>query len=449
MHVRRGHPYLTIVFALLALWPLSGHCQEVKVDLAQALTIALEGNREIRAFRNAVSAEKESVGIARSHLLPKIFFEERAARTNNPPSVFMMKLNQQRFTAEDFALNSLNNPKATTDYQTSFSFEQPVFVMRSFLGLNAARLEYSAKNEDFIRKKEEVSLNVARAYLRAQTAREYLRAAEKGLEDAQEHVRIASVRYKHGVGLYSDCLRTQTTLTEAEQRNVSARKDLAVAKRWLGVLLGRPESVDISEEPVSLTTRDMDYYLSASASRRDIAAMRIRHETAKTGIRLAESRYLPYVGVGGSYQYNDHAKLFGSEGDSWQLMAFLRWDLFDGLNRESERRKAQYQMTETGERLKGLEEFVAFKIQESYLAVEEAKKNVELSLSALKTAEEGRRLVKSRYENSLSPLVDLLDVQVNLNRARASAVARQNDYQMSIISLSYESGTILKDLGME
>lgn len=438
-----------IALALLAPWPLAGYCQEVKVTLAQALTIALEENRDIRAFKNTVSAQKETVGVARSHLLPKIFFEERAARTNNPPSAFTMKLNQQRFTADDFALNNLNNPRAITDYQTSFSFEQPVFVMKSFLGLNAAKLEYSAKNEDFMRKKEEVSLSVVRAYLRAQTAREYLKAAGKALEDAREHARIAQVRYKHGVGLYSDCLRTQTTLIEAEQKNVSALKDLAVAKRWLGVLLGRSAPVDITGDPVSLRVRDIDYYLGASASRRDIAALQIRHQTAKTNVRLAESRYLPYIGVGGSYQYNDHTKLFGSEGDSWNLMAFLRWDLFDGLNRESERRKAQYNMAETNEKLKGLEEFVAFKIQESYLAVEEARKNVELSLSALKTAEEGQRLVRSRYENSLSPIVDLLDVQLNLNRARADAVARENDYRLAVINLSYESGTILKDLGME
>ena len=94
-------------------------------------------------------------------------------------------------------------------------------------------------------------------------------------------------------------------------------------------------------------------------------------------------------------------------------------------------------------------EMVSFKIHEAYLTVEEARKNAELSLAALKTAEEGQRLVKSRYENSLSPLVDFLDVQVHLNQARANQVAKENEYLFAIINLGFESGTILKDLKIE
>jgi len=439
----------TIILVLPLLCPSFGHCQDKKVTLEEALKIALEENREIRAFKNTVSAQKENIGVARSFLLPKINFEERAARTNNPPSAFMMKLNQQRFAMDDFALNNLNNPKSINDFQTAFSFEQPVFFMKSYLNLHSAKLEHSAKSEDYMRKREEVSLNVIRAYLRAHTAKEYLKVAAKGLEDAREHMRIADIRYKNGLGLYSDCLRAQTALIEGEQKSVSAQKDFSVAKRWLGVLLGKSMSIDVSDDNLSLTVREMDYYINASNTRRDVAAMKIRHKTAQNSVKIAESGYLPYIGLGGSYQLNDHSRLFGSEGDSWQVMAFLRWELFDGISRESERKKAQFHMAEANERLRGLKEFVAFKVEEAYLVIEEAKKNAELSLAAMKSAEEGHKLVKSRYENSLSPIVDLLDVQLNLNRARADAVARENDYKLAIISLSYESGTIMKDLGIE
>jgi outer membrane protein TolC len=74
---------------------------------------------------------------------------------------------------------------------------------------------------------------------------------------------------------------------------------------------------------------------------------------------------------------------------------------------------------------------------------------MELARSSLETAEEGKRLVKSRYENSLSPIVDLLDTQVMLERARANIVARENEYQRAILNLGYESGTIMEDLNIE
>lgn len=422
---------------------------EKAVGLHEAIGIAMEDNHELRAFGHSLSARGEEIGIARSVLLPKITFEERFMRTTNPTFAFMAKLNQERFVQEDFAVGSLNNPKAISDFQTSLSFEQPVFVRRASIGLDIAKNEFAAKNEDFTRKKEEVALRVVQTYLSVQTAVEYVRVAEKALEDAKEHMRIAELRYNAGLGLYSDTLRAATAVSEGEQKLVSAARNLTVARRALGLLLGMSEPVDVTGEKADLPVMDIDYYMSAAMSRRDIRSLELRYENTKEGLRFAEAGYLPVVGIGGSYQLNDHRRPFGSEGDSWQLAAFLRWELFDGTKREHERARAKYQAAETAENLEGLKKAVSFKVHEAFLVMEEAKENVELSRSALKTAEEGKRLVKVRYENSLSPIVDLFDAQVNLDHARANLTARENEYRIAIVSLGYESGTLLKDLKTE
>jgi outer membrane protein TolC len=67
----------------------------------------------------------------------------------------------------------------------------------------------------------------------------------------------------------------------------------------------------------------------------------------------------------------------------------------------------------------------------------------------VQTAEEGRRLVKARFENSLAPLVDLLDVQLSLDQSRANLVLRENEFWLAVVRLSYESGTIIQDLNLE
>ena len=177
--------------------------------------------------------------------------------------------------------------------------------------------------------------------------------------------------------------------------------------------------------------------------------MKIRWENAKNGIKLADSGYFPTLSLGGAYQLNDPHQPFGSSGESWQVMATLRWDLFDGANRESKRKKAHYQAAETAVQLNGLKRFISFKITEAYLAVDEAGKNADLSRSAVRTAEEGRRLVMARFENALAPLVDLLDVQLSLDQARANRVMRENEFRLAVIRLSFESGTIIQDLNLE
>lgn len=441
---------LFIFFSFLILVVAQNvNAAEKHLSLIEAVKLAMENNHEIKASRNSLSAQKEDIGVARSFLLPKITFEERFMRTNNPPSSFSIKLNQERFAQTDFAVISLNNPKPINDFQTSLSFEQPLFVRKAYIGLDMSKTEFSAKGEDFIRKKEDIAFRVVQTYLMVHTAKEHVKVAEKAVEDAKEHFRIAELRYKTGLGLYSDTLRASTAVTDAEQRLVSAQKNLNIAKRALGLLLGMTESVDSDDESPEFTVMSADYYTNASMTRKDIKSLELRYENAQNSIKLAESGYLPMLGVGGFYQLNDHRRPFGSEGDSWQLTAFLKWELFDGTKREYERSKATYKAAETEEYLNGLKKAVAFKVYEAYLGAEEARKNVELSRAALKTAEEGKRLVKIRYENALSPIVDLMDAQVSLDHTRAGLVAKENEYRLAIINLSYESGTILKDLKIE
>lgn len=423
--------------------------QEKKLLLKEALQIAFEKNHDIRATRNSLLAQKQNIGVARSFLLPQISFEERFTRTDNPPGVFMSKLNQERFAQADFAIDRLNHPGPVNDMQTQASVEQVIFSGKALLNWGMAKTDFAANEQEYGRKREDTALRVVQAYLQVGTAKEYLSVSKAGLKDAAEHVRIAEVRQRNGLGLYSDVLRAKTALMEAEQRMVTAEKNLTLAKKAFGLILGSKESLDTAEHHFEFPLGDLDSYASKASARKDVKAMELRYENAGNNVRLAQSRYLPTVGMRATYQLNDHKTVFGNEGESWWLMGMLKWDLFDGAGREYEYSKARYKEAEAREQLAGFKSMVEFRVTEAYLAVEEARKTRDLVRSALATAEEGKKLVQSRYANSLSPLVDLLNVQLSVDAARAAVVAKENDYQLAIIRVNHEGGTILQALGLE
>lgn len=441
---------MLLIFGFL---PMSVTAQERGTErhmtVMEAVRQALAGNHEIRAREGSAMAGKDEIGVARSSLLPKVFFEERFSRTTNPTYAFMDKLNQERITRQDFDPDLLNHPDAVSDYQTSISVEQPLFVQKAIIGLGMSKKEAEARNHELQRKREEVSFLVVKACLMITSAREYVKAANQGVEDAREHLRVANLRYGNSLGQYADTLRASTALTEAMQRKNVAVKQLGLAKRTLGLLLGTSESIDVTDTKVDLPLKDLSFYEEAAGSRNDIHAAELRHENAKDNIRMAEAGYLPYLGLGGSYQLNDHGHPFGSEGDSWMVSAFLRWDLFDGTKREYERARARSLAFQAGEQIMAMKQGVSYRIAESYLNVEEARRNLDLARQALRTSEEGTRLVRIRYENGLSSLADLLSAQASLEQARAGLVDRANAYDTSVAELSYESGTILKDLNVE
>jgi outer membrane protein TolC len=437
-----------LTFLLVFLLAQVSVADEVVFKLRDAVSAALENNHELKALESSVSAEKADVGVSRSYLLPQINLEEGFVRTNNPTGVFSIKLNEGRFKESDFEISRLNNPDPVNDFETDISIEQPILAVQEALALKSADKEYLAKKEEYGRQREYVAFRVVEAYVGVGTAKEFVAVAEKALEDAKEQLRIANSRFKSGMGIYSDTLRAETAVTEAEQQLVSTEKNLKVAKRSLGLLLGLDESVDT--EPVTdvITLRDFGYYTEKSLTRKDLASLEYRYESAKTNVNMADAGYLPRIGVKGTYQLNDKDVPFGSEGDSWFIAAFLRWEIFNGGRREYERARASHTASQIEETLEGMKKNVSLSVYESFLAVEESKKNVELAEKSLETAAEGTRLVRKRYENSLSPFYDLLDSQLNLDRARADLAARRNGYLVALARLSFESGTILEDLGI-
>lgn len=441
---------LSFLFAVLTVVFSPGHsfAEEQTLSFREALSLALDGNPELRAVQRASLAAKEDIGIAGSYVLPRITLEERYLRTNNPTYAFMSKLNQGRFAQGDFAITSLNNPDPVNDFQASLIIEQPLFALKARIGIEMARKESLAREEELARKREEVVYRVLIAALDLQSARAYAGAAGKGVEDAKEQLRIAEARYAAGTGLYADVLRAQVSLSVAEERQITAEKNLQVARRALGLVLGLDREADISHpiDPPSL--RGLDFYLSAMRSRKDLVAFDVRRQNAYNGLKMAQAGIMPTFGIGGTYQMNHHTSPFGQEGESWQMSAVFRWELFEGLRTQHEKEKAAQKIAETEEYLQGLRHQISFMVHEAYLSIDEAEKGLEIARKSVAAAEEGRRLVQKRYENSLSGMADLLDVQAQLDSARANAVAREGAYGKAVATLHFRSGTLLQELGI-
>ncbi|OGH97052.1 MAG: hypothetical protein A2104_04620, partial [Candidatus Melainabacteria bacterium GWF2_32_7] len=420
------------------------------LSLKDAVSCALQNNNQLKALSNSLSAQQREIGIARSDLMPKFKFDEVFISTNMPALDFALRINQQRFTSADLANapGSFNKPPVINNFLTAVTLTQPIYYRKSFIGLDLAKKTYSAQIYDFLRKQEDVAYNVSKTYLSIMTAQEYVNVAQKAVSDSKEHLRIAQARFKTGLGLYSDVLRASTAVTEAEQNLTTACKNLNLAKRALGLLMGSRSSVDINSQIPQLGLKNLDYENTALLSRNDIKFMEMNVENAKTGVKYAGADFYPSVYGFGSYQLWDHRAPFAAEGHSYVAGAGLKWDAFDGFKTKYEKLQAKDKVAEAQEYLEGMKKQISYKIYEACSNVEEARKNLELANSALKTAEEGKRLVLKRWENSLSPMVDLCDAQLNLDKARANVVKTTNDYKTALITLSYESGILFKDLGL-
>lgn len=116
-----------VVFAVgLGRLPAFAQSHE-PLRLSQAVKIALENHPAMRASAAEVDAARARYEQVRAVFFPRLWLEESFTRGNNPVYVFGTLLTQNRFTARNFELSSLNRPAPLDNFQTRFNVSFRLF----------------------------------------------------------------------------------------------------------------------------------------------------------------------------------------------------------------------------------------------------------------------------------------------------------------------------------
>jgi outer membrane protein TolC len=417
------------------------------VDFSEAVARALSNNAFVQAAEEEATAARSDADAARGHLLPSVRFNEKFIRTTVPAEAFALKINQEKLLSSDFAdVSNFNSPPPRNDFVGTLWLEQPIFSPKAYLGYGMAKVEADARGQDLYRRKEEAVYRVVAAVLDVLTERQYVEVADQGLSDMREHLRIAESLEAEGMGLASDVLRAKVAVASAEGAKVTAGSRLELARRRLALAMGEPGAppVDVIGPPPEFpdpgTPLDTD---PGTTARADLLASSLRVANAGSNVELRKSGYLPEVGLAGGYQVDSEDSPFSPDNRSWTVAVGLTWNLFDGMRREAEVGKAAAERRRAQAYDRGVRDQAAFEAAQAELGVKEATLRAEIARAALASAEEGVRLLTSRYENRLGRMVDLLDAQTALDGARAARIRAENDVRLSRAQRLYASGGLL------
>jgi outer membrane protein TolC len=441
---------ILVIYAVLLLSVTTVEAETVTLSLKDAINLALENNNQVKAAHFSSQAAQQGIVAANSHYLPAILFEETAVASNSPTNTFMMKLDEGRFTQNDFQISSLNNPSAAHDFKTALSLQQPLFVP-SLSPLKEMAVKDAQKSElQLEAARQGIAFQVFFTYLELQKSDAKLKAADKAVADARENMRLAKVRTASGIGLRSDELRSRTHLSSVEQQHISAYNNLILSRMKLAMLIGMPEDNNFAVsgllESIEVPAMSDQVISETLLNRVEIKQSNVDLEKSDAALRLARSAYLPTVGAFASYQLNAKDAPFTSDNDAWSAGVSLKWNVFDGFRRGSERKRALSGQSAAREMLESATKNVRYQLKESYLRRQEAEKQLEVAKNAVLDAEETVRLLTKRYENSLATMVELLDAQTALNQVRANLVETEAGYALAGGQVYYMTGTFVKEM---
>jgi outer membrane protein TolC len=371
-------------------------------------------------------------------------------RGNNPVYVFGALLTQQRFTATNFALESLNAPLPLDNFRTQLAATLPLYdAGQTAARIRAARLDSRAAEQAQHRTSQEVIFNVVTAYLNELLARDSVRVAEAAVGMAKADVERARNRQNEGLAVASDLLSAQVQLAQAREDLVRARNAVEVAHAGLNVAMGVPED-DVSEiqgllsgttfEPGTLAARQQQ----AVALRPDYRESSLAGEKAKSEVTAARTAFLPKFSLFGTLE-QDRETFAGHGGNNWMAGASLNFNLFAGGSDRYRLAEARAREHQAGAQHEQMAAMIRLQVREAFLNLAAARERQGVSRDAVSQAVESLRILRNRYESGLATITDLLRAEIMQTTAEKNQLNATYDYRLASAALELATGELSPD----
>jgi outer membrane protein len=417
------------------------------LTLAEAMILALKENPGLKASGFGLEAAEADVAKARARFLPQVNFGETYSFSNNPTQVFMDKLNERRFTAQDFQLDNLNNPNAYGNFRTGLSLHQPIFQAgQAYLGYQQAKGQREMAGAGVLGARQQLLFQVTQAYFALQLAQERLGVVVQSRRIAADHLKLAQVRFKAGTVVQADVLSAEVHLARLTQEEMTARSQVEIARSALDTAVGvrgvgsRPLA-PAPREPAPLPGSFEELQRTAQEKRPDLHRLELAARVAQQEYSKARLNYLPRVRVVAEYDV-DQRHLFGSSGDSYTVMALLNFNLFNGLADLARIRESRAKQAQAQELKRELADRIRHQVTESTLNLKTAHERLKVARTAVAQARESLRLIRLRYEGGLTIMVDLLTAENAFKDAELSQVSALFDTYLAQADLELALGTL-------
>ena len=155
----------------------------------------------------------------------------------------MSKLNQRRFTAQDFQLQNLNEPKPYGNFRAGLALSQPVFQAgEDVLGYQQARLHQEMAGNFVVSRRQHLLYEVMQTYYGLQLAQEKLSVVRQAKNIAADNLNLVKARHRAGEVIQADVLAAQVHLARLTQEEMTAASQVQISQSALGTVLSRPDT---------------------------------------------------------------------------------------------------------------------------------------------------------------------------------------------------------------
>jgi outer membrane protein len=414
------------------------------VSLRDALDRALCYDPKVRSAWQDVKVKAAQLGEAKAAYLPTVEANWQAIRDNSDTDVH----GHPDLSSSDRALIQ------TVDATMSLMLWD--FGSRT-AATHAAREMVISANETYRAALETAFATVAKDYYSALGAAGTATATREAAEAARKTQEAAQMRVEHGAAAISDALQAETSYEQAEFEYEKAESDYRAAKGVLALDMGQDPTLPFSLPDIEATgqlkpiaaSSVHDLLEEANENDPNIASAVAQKNAALAQIDKAVADGLPSVSLQAKYTRNNQPASLGlgipefpATGRDWYVGIVVKIPLFEGFTRSYQIREAEAKAAEQDEVVGDARRQVASGIWTTFEAVTAGGENVQSSERLLKVAEQSFDVANHRYQAGAGSILELLNAQSALARAKKQRVTSLSDFGAATLQLAAKLGRL-------
>ena len=389
--------------------PFAGPAQAADLSLPEAIELALAQNTELRVTQKGEESAEAAL---------------RQAKGNNGMSVS---------ASDKVSFSKTESTEHSTGNVLSLNGSLPLYSGgRNQANIRSAELGVDTALLTTERGRENLKLQVVKAYYDALQARKTIDVDQESVDNYQAHLTNVQQLYSAGSKARIDVLRTSVQLSDAQQTLIKAQNayevDLATLRNLLNIDRNEPLNLttDFSYEQFDTAMDEAIAY--AHLHRKDLLVDAYKVEQKEQSVKAAKAGYLPSIDLSmGTSQSND----FHPSSDSalsFSAGVGVSWQVFDSGVTKAQVDSAETELDIAKLNLQKDRETTDLELRQAYYNMREAEKRFKSTSDAVQQAEEDYYIAREKYRAGEGLMLDIIDAQLALSTARLNYISAQYDY---------------------
>lgn len=439
--------YLIPLVALLISSNILTAQQARQLTLKEAIDMSLEHSKHLKLSEAKVAEATAVLSESRERRLPDLSISGSYMRLTQPTLDLKVPLGggsqqQQGESGAGAAFPTIN--------QAMFgmaSASLPIFSgFRIQNGIESAKYLKKAAELDAAHDKDAIIVNTIAAYSNLYKAKSALEIVKENLKQSQQRVADMENMEKNGLLARNDLLKAQLQQSNIELALVDAENNWKITYINMNLILGLSEETELQPtlEGMSTYTDEKNFpawEAAALENRTDLRALEMRKKASATGVKIAKGEYYPSLALTGGY-VAVHIPEFVTATNIINGGVGLKYSPSTLWKTHSKVAQAKSRLQQVTLSQDIMNDNVRLETAQAYQSYLSSVKKIDVYNKAQEQANENYRIVKNKYDNSLSTTTELLDADVAQLQAKLNYAFAKADAFVAYNKLKQLSGTL-------